>query len=298
MNWQLLGDPVQEIDKNTNCMKAGNAPAGPGPCFVRSVYFALFHGKLHSAGELPKMDEIAVARSKFQRSRNEKDGPQLSLLLLSAGPQTGNSGMSILASCLKKVLVTVLGEQRFQRVLARNVDRCQLLMGIGAGADVLSSGERSIFDTLKRRCSPPYCIFDVGSNKGQFLQLILESLAPDQVSVHCFEPGAATFKILARSCTADKGIRLNNLGIGKEEGEALLHYNVPGSGIASLTKRRLDHFDIHFTESETVAITTIDRYCLKSGIDRIHLLKLDIEGHELDAWRAQRKCSPGRPSTW
>lgn len=191
--------------------------------------------------------------------------------------------MSILSSCLKRVLIKVLGDERFQRVLERNVDRSQFLMGIGSGANVLSSGERSIFDMLRTRCIAPYCIFDVGSNQGQFLQLILKSIVANPFSIHCFEPGVETFKLLTQSCKADKGIRLNNLGIGKEEGEAVLHYNALGSGLASLTKRRLDHFNIHFTESETVPITTIDRYCLENGINRIHLLKLDIEGHELDA---------------
>ena len=156
-------------------------------------------------------------------------------------------------------------------------------MGIGSGADTVSSGEESIFDTLRRRCSAPYCIFDVGSNKGQFLQLILASIATDCFSIHCFEPGAETFKILTGSCKEDPRIRLNNLGIGREESEAELHYDTPASGLASLTKRKLDHFNIDFSKSETVVITTIDRYCSENGINRIHLLKLDIEGHEFDA---------------
>ena len=128
--------------------------------------------------------------------------------------------MSILSSFLKTVLIKVLGNERFQRVLERNVDRFQFLMGIGAGTETVSSGEQAIFDSLRRRCSAPYCIFDVGSNKGQFLQLILASIATDHFSIHCFEPGVETFRILAQSCKEDKRIRLNNLGIGKEEGEA------------------------------------------------------------------------------
>lgn len=191
--------------------------------------------------------------------------------------------MSILGSCLKRILIAVLGNERFQRALERKVDYCQLLMGIGAGAETLSSGERSIFNTLKRSCIAPYCIFDVGSNKGQFLQLILESIAADPFSIHCFEPGVETFKILTQSCKTDPRIRLNNLGIGKEEGEAKLYYDKLGSELASLTKRKMDHFNLDFGKSETVAVTTIDRYCKENGINRIHLLKLDIEGHELDA---------------
>lgn len=90
-------------------------------------------------------------------------------------------------------------------------------MGIGSGGGVLSSGEQSIFHVLKQRLNPPYCIFDVGSNKGQFLQLILENIAGDDFSIHCFEPGHETFKVLVDSSKEDKRIKLNNIGIGKVE---------------------------------------------------------------------------------
>ena len=156
-------------------------------------------------------------------------------------------------------------------------------MGIGAGGEVLSSGEKAIFRLLKQKKQPPYCIFDVGSNKGQFLQLILENIAADELSIHCFEPGHETFKKLVQSSKEDKRITLNNIGLGKEKGGALLHYDNLGSGLASLTERRLDHFNIEFGKSEKVTIDTIDNYCSEHSIDHIHLLKIDIEGHELDA---------------
>ena len=190
---------------------------------------------------------------------------------------------------LKKVLIKASGNLFIQRVLEKNVQVSQYLMGIGSGDGVLSSGERAIFYLLKQRFKPPYCIFDVGSNKGQFLQLILDSIAVDDFSIHCFEPGHQTFKILAEFFKEDKRIRLNNIGIGKEIGEAILHFDSAGSGLASLTKRRLDHFGVDFNKSEKVEISTIDNYCSENAINHIHLLKIDIEGHELDALAGARR---------
>jgi hypothetical protein len=74
---------------------------------------------------------------------------------------------------------------------------------------------------------------------------------------------------------------LNNFGLGRENGIHELFYDKVGSGLASLSKRRLDHFDIQFEESEQVNIQTLDAYCDSRAIDGIDLLKIDVEGHEL-----------------
>jgi FkbM family methyltransferase len=186
-------------------------------------------------------------------------------------------------SILKKALVKASGNRFIQNVLEKNVQVSQYLMGIGSGGGVLSSGEQAIFYVLTQRLKPPYCIFDVGSNKGQFLQLILDNIETDDFSIHCFEPGHETFKILAESSKEDKRIKLNNIGIGKEKGQAVLHFDSVGSELASLTKRKLDHFGIDFNKSEKVEISTIDNYCSENAINHIHLIRIDIEGHELDA---------------
>ncbi|MDD3953328.1 MAG: FkbM family methyltransferase [Lentisphaeria bacterium] len=183
----------------------------------------------------------------------------------------------------QKILISLSGNPFMQNVLEKIVQGSQNLMGIGSGTDVVSSGEQVVFRVLKQRLNPPYCIFDVGSNKGQFLKLILDHIAGDDFSVHCFEPGRETFKILESSFKTDKRIQLNNIAIGKEISEAKLYSNSAGSELASLTRRRLDHFGIDFNESEVIKINTIDHYCADKAIHHVHLLKLDIEGHEMDA---------------
>jgi hypothetical protein len=55
---------------------------------------------------------------------------------------------------------------------------------------------------------------------------------------------------------------------------------MPGSGLASLTDRRLNHLSINMDVKETVQVTTIDAAVPKVSID---ILKIDIEGHELNA---------------
>jgi len=72
-------------------------------------------------------------------------------------------------SILKSALIKASGNRFIQSLLEKNVQTSQYLMGIGSGGGVLSSGEQAIFHVLKKRIQQPYCIFDVGSNKGQFL---------------------------------------------------------------------------------------------------------------------------------
>lgn len=157
-------------------------------------------------------------------------------------------------------------------------------MGIGSGYCVESSGERIALDLVKQKYKSPYCIFDVGSNQGQYLDLVLRYLPKNNFIVHCFEPGSYTFKILESQLGQfDKNIiRLSNVALRKEQGKLKLFYNEPGSVFASLTKRRLDHIGIAFNDSEYVMVDTVDNYCQNNDIEQIHLLKIDVEGHELD----------------
>jgi hypothetical protein len=68
---------------------------------------------------------------------------------------------------------------------------------------------------------------------------------------------------------------------------AVLYSNEDGSGLASLTKRRLDHFGIFFNNKETVSTIPFKEYYDTNLKDRvIDLIKIDIEGHELDALKS------------
>lgn len=167
----------------------------------------------------------------------------------------------------------------------------QYLQGIGTGSDVGSSGETAVFTRLNRGIdmNRSLCVFDVGSNKGQYLTIACESLRGFKFTTHSFEPARMTYEQLCVNAGKYSNAVLNNCGLGSEPGELELYYDTTGSGLASLTKRRLDHFGLHMELSEKVRITTIDDYCDAKNIGRIDLLKIDTEGHELDVLHGAKK---------
>ena len=198
---------------------------------------------------------------------------------------------------LKKLLSAISANSYLQRLLQRNVQISQYLMGIGSGSDVLYSGEQSIVKVLESRAQSPYCIFDVGSNRGQFLKMVIGSISKPGWSIHCFEPGAETIKSLeayVKTLKVSGKIFLNNVALGEERGESILYFDRAGSALASLTKRKLDHLGIDFEGFEKVKLNTVDDYCIENSIGRIDLLKIDVEGHELQVLLGAKKMFESR----
>lgn len=186
------------------------------------------------------------------------------------------------------LLLKVSGHDKVQSLLQRTVSLSQSLMGIGAGSEVDTSGEVSVCDAIRlahTQNQSPLCIFDVGANKGQFLSLVLGRLHGVPLVVHAFEPGQQTFGMLCQNIGSNPAVRLNQCALSQQPGEAILHYAEAGSGLASLSNRRLDHFGIHFDRTETVRLDTVDAYSARENVEQIDWLKLDVEGHELEVLR-------------
>ena len=182
---------------------------------------------------------------------------------------------------IKNILIKVTGNSLAQKILEKNIYFSQYLSGIGSGSIAGQSGEKVVFDRLKKDYVPPYCIFDVGSNKGQYLNLITKYLTGKEFSAHCFEPHKESFDYL-KSMNKNPNVKINNTALAEKVGENKLYFNEKDTALACLTKRRLEHFNINLDRSETVKVDTIDNYCVQNNIKRIHFLKIDVEGHEFD----------------
>ena len=135
----------------------------------------------------------------------------------------------------------------------------------------------------------PLRVFDVGANAGLWTASMLEYYGRHIGEMHCFEPMPGNIQFFKNSM--DEGlyadhlakIRLNEFGLSDKPGNVKIHYENELTGLASIDNE-LTYMPARVVEmlkSRTIEVKTLDDYCAAEKIDRIDILKVDIEGHEL-----------------
>lgn len=162
-------------------------------------------------------------------------------------------------------------------------------LNIGTGGTIYSGGEIEVIKYLISKLdSNKVCpiIFDVGANVGKYTKELLNNFN-DNCIIHSFEPVKKTYQKLSENNFA-KNVILHNFAFSSAEGSSKIYTNSETSGLASLSKRRLDHFNIHMDIEENIKLKTIDSFCLENGINNIFFLKMDVEGHELEVLKGAK----------
>lgn len=166
-------------------------------------------------------------------------------------------------------------------VIQKAEDVIQKLLGKGAGAWSTSEEAFEIHNLVNHLKIERVVAIDVGANVGDWSSALI-SLIPD-AEIYAFEPSKIAFEKLSRCFGGSSQIKIFNLALGKSSSKTTLYSDVSGSGLASLTKRRLDHFDISFNHQEEVKVETLDGFFAANfPIVKPNILKMDVEGHELD----------------
>lgn len=156
-------------------------------------------------------------------------------------------------------------------------------MNYGNGGNYRESGEKWVIDYVGRTFrNEKLVVFDVGANVGNY-GLALRSILGQEATIHAFEPSAATYSKLQAALGNDQSVVLNQVGLSNQPGTLTLYSNAEGSDFASVYERNLDHHGVQMNQKEEIQLKTIDDYCAEMHIERIHFLKLDIEGNELNA---------------
>lgn len=166
-----------------------------------------------------------------------------------------------------------------------------ILQGKGAGAGWGLAYEAEAAARTVRTAQP--LIIDVGANLGAWALAVDALLAPLHPCYLLVEPAPACQAALAALPLAC--FEVVQAAAGDRDGEALLLSQSAGSEAASLHARRDSYHQSDDVQRELVAVRRLDSLAAERDIDFINLLKLDVEGSELEALRgAERLLGEGR----
>jgi FkbM family methyltransferase len=171
-------------------------------------------------------------------------------------------------------------------------------MNYGGGGDPHTSGEKWVLANVVASIDlgSERIIFDVGANTGEY-SLMAARLVP-RARVFAFEPISDVYESLRarlqQSGALGSAIQPFRLGLSDNAGVHKINIyafaNGPAPQLASLEKRQpTADVEIRQVATEPATFTTLDTFIAERGIDRITLLKVDVEGHELAVLRGAQR---------
>ncbi len=165
--------------------------------------------------------------------------------------------------------------------------------------DFASNGEECFIDAtanyFTKLESAELEIFDIGANKGDYTQILLEKLSRQKrnARINVFEPTTSCFRLLTNRYASSANVILNQTAVSNANGSLQIYYDQEESVLASLYQRNLSSIGMSLNQSETVQTIRLDSYIKAKQITHIHLLKIDIEGHEIAAFEGMGEYLSG-----
>lgn len=142
----------------------------------------------------------------------------------------------------------------------------------------------SVWDTacdLARRVDA-HVVFDVGANRGTISRLFLDALPAARV--FAFEPQHDLLVRLQEKFAGEPRLRAIGTALGERVGAVAFHRGANDATSSryprNVSGRRYYRSDFVMVGASEVPIDTMDAFCAKESIERVHLLKMDTQGGE------------------
>lgn len=132
---------------------------------------------------------------------------------------------------------------------------------------------------------PGDTFFDIGGHFGQYA-VSAGIKVGNGGRVVTFEPGPIQVDYLRKNVQLNSlgNVTVANLALSDAPGELGLHVpSLVDIGKSQLVDPGTDETAVR------VRVTTLDEYCLENGIERIDIMKVDVEGAELGVFRGSRR---------
>ena len=118
-------------------------------------------------------------------------------------------------------------------------------------------------------------IIDLGANFGS--ASICFALRYPDATIMAFEPATETYKILELNTKIFNQIFCYNLAASNKSKEQKIYIDTDKMGRSSLVS---DHLNYNFNHQEKVQSVDFNNFIIENNIDKIDILKIDIEGSE------------------
>ncbi|HET9744947.1 MAG TPA: FkbM family methyltransferase [Chitinophagaceae bacterium] len=139
--------------------------------------------------------------------------------------------------------------------------------------------EKELGDLIKKILKPGDVFLDLGANIG-YISLLAAKHEPT-AKIISFEPVSSIFGKLEENISLNtaRNVKAVHSGVGERNEERDIYISdEDNTGMSSFQKP-----ENYSGRIETVKVITIDKWFESSGLSRVDLIKLDVEGSELDA---------------
>lgn len=161
----------------------------------------------------------------------------------------------------------------------------------GTPAEALGSGYLTSLELLGLlRKAPPAVIYDIGAHIGTWTCLA-KSLYP-RARVEAFEPLSIHFERFREWTAPWPDVRLHACALGAYEGSATMHVMdiTDASSLLPVTAEGLREFGVRPKADQPVPVHALDGLVSREGLQPPNLIKLDVQGYELEVLRGAAQC--------
>jgi len=188
---------------------------------------------------------------------------------------------------VKNRLVRLLRSRRLQPIWERLHHVSIVGMNYWGGASIQTSGELAALRYVRECLEPDAAvIFDIGANIGEYTLQAAREFG-EHARIFSFEPSSTAFQKLLAATALMSTVRVFNHGFGDVSESRDLYSPHNGSVKGSL------YGNGRGLVVESVSLRTIDEFCEEERIEKIHLLKIDVEGHEHRVLRGAKTMIDG-----
>lgn len=167
--------------------------------------------------------------------------------------------------------------------------------GLGYGAPTVGNQSKKLEETAFAMRRKPAkgereVIFDVGANRGLYMDMVRRVSSPASLVLHAFEPDTVLSAELRERFADDPNVHVVSKGLSEIPGTAVFHKHAQDdlSSFHVAQDHPTHYRNTSVSSSFEVPLTSIDAYCTEHSIAHIHHLKIDTEGHDLHVLRGAR----------